>query len=210
MAKYFLRVSLILLVAVVLAGLVVGLGLVDKRDDGLTAPILIRQEALAEAKKQNKRLLLWFSAPYSDLATLMDRFHADSQVAQVLGKYFVIKKVDIQKDFGGEQVYLDAGPIRGVPALSMLNSAGNLLADSGQDQENNFGYPDTPEQLDAYCAAMKKACPEMTEAELQLLRDKLVEIRAAHQPRTEESATPAPSAGPRECQRSLRTVRPFV
>jgi thioredoxin-related protein len=215
MATHVVRISLILLIAIAVAGLIVSLGFLDKRDDGLTAPILIRQEALAEAKKLNKRLLLWFSATYRDMpgmdyCALLDRFHNDPEVAQVLGKYFVIKKVDIHELFGGEQVYLEHGSIRGVPAFSVLDSAGNLLADSGHDEATNFGYPDTPEQLDAYCDTMKKACPEMTDAELQILRDKLVEIRAANVPQTQEPATSAPSAGPRECRRFPRRGRRFV
>jgi thioredoxin-related protein len=210
MVKIILRIAIIFLIAVGVAGLVVGLGWLDKRDDGMTAPILIRQEAIAEAKKQNKRLLLWFSANSADFAELMDQFHNDPEVAQVLGKYFVIKKVDIAEVFGGHQVYQDFGGDRGLPAMSLLDKEGNVLADSGQDQESNFGFPDTPEQLDAYAAAMKKACPGMTDAELQLLRDKLIEIRATYQPVVENEAKPAPSAGRSDCRMFLRTGLPSV
>jgi hypothetical protein len=198
MANYLVRIALIVAIAVVLAGLVVGLGLVDKRDDGLTAPILIRREALAEAKKQNKRLLLWFSANYKNLSGpdycgFMERFHAEPEVAAVLGKYFVIKRIDIHEEFGGEQVYYQEGSDRGVPAFSLLDSTGNLLADSGKDEATNFGYPDTPEQLDAYCKAMKTACPDITDAELKLLRNKLIEIRA-EQPQPAAAALSSPGS----------------
>jgi hypothetical protein len=205
MTKLSLTVALLLLTAVGIAGLVVGFGWLDKPDNGLTAPILIRQEALAEARRQNKRLLLWFSANYADLAELMERFHTDPEVAQVLGRYFVIKRVDIEREFGGHQVYQDFGGDRGLPAMSLLDREGNVLADSGQDQESNFGFPDTPEQLDAYEATMKKACPEITDAELQLLRDKLIEIRVTYQPVVEDEAKPAPSAGQSDCRTFLRT-----
>ena len=210
MTKLVFSVAILILIALGVAGLIVGLGWLDKPDDRMTAPILIRQEALALAKQQNKHLLLWFSATYGDLSDLMDRFHADPDVAQVLGKYFVIKKVDIEQVFGGYQVYQDFGSDRGLPALSLLDMEGNVLADSGQDQQSNFGFPDTPEQLDAYAATMKRACPEMTDEELKFLRDKLIEIRAIHQPVVEDDIRPAPSSGRSGCQTSLRTTPRFA
>lgn len=191
MRKIVIRSSLILVIAVAAAAAIVGLGWLDRRDDSPTAPQRIRQAALAEARRQEKLLLLWFSAEYSDLAQMMAQYHADDEVAEVLGKYFVIKMVDIHEDFGGGQVYLDAGGVRGVPAMSLLDAEGRLLADSGPDEATNFGFPDTPEQLDAYCAALKKACPAIADEELQLLRRKLVEVRGASA--ADGAATPGAS-----------------
>jgi Protein of unknown function, DUF255 len=142
----------------------------------------LRAAALREAKQQDKRVLLWFVDSNNIWSDLLATYHADSEVAQVLGKYIVPVKIHVRDTPGGEQLYLETGSIRGAPAFTILDSNGALLADSGSDEEHNIGFPTTPHELDAYCLALQTACPHITLPELGLLREKLQAVRQAHEP----------------------------
>lgn len=132
------------------------------------------EAALKQAQDERKGVLLWFAIADSDWCQLMERFHDDPTVREVLNQHLVVVKIDLYQTPGGEQVYLENGNVRGVPAFSILDEAGNLLADSGsQDEASNIGFPTTHEQLTAYTTAMKTGCPAITDAELAILQDTL-------------------------------------
>ena len=51
-----------------------------------------------------------------------------------------------------------------------------MLADSG-DGDKNIGFPFKPEETPKIIVVMKSACTNLTNAEVQVLRDKLKEVR---------------------------------
>ena len=104
------------------------------------------------------------------------KYHADPAVSGVINKHLVLVKVDVEENAGGQEMYDEYGKARGVPAFVIINAAGRVLADSG-DGDKNIGFPYQPDEVDRYFAVMKTACPKLTEAEVQLLRDKLKEVR---------------------------------
>jgi hypothetical protein len=106
----------------------------------------------------------------------LDNYHADAEVSRVIGKHFVLVRVDIAETPGGEQMYLEHGGMRGAPAFSILDSKGMLLADSG-DVGQNVGFPNDAEQVDRYLAALKLACPKLSDEEVVVLREKLEGMR---------------------------------
>lgn len=85
-------------------------------------------------------------------------------------------KVDVEENAGGQEMYNEYGKARGVPAFVILNAAGKVLADSG-DGDQNIGFRFQPEEIERYFVAMKTACPKLTDAEVQVLQDKLKEVR---------------------------------
>jgi hypothetical protein len=90
--------------------------------------------------------------------------------------------MNLDQTEGGEQMYLEHGNVRGVPAFSILDETGTIVADSGSfDEASNIGFPTNDEQRDAFETALKTGRPEMTAGELTLLRTKLQEILRAHQ-----------------------------
>jgi hypothetical protein len=95
-------------------------------------------------------------------------------VSRVLDQYLVRVEVDIVKNPGGEALYQKYGTQRGVPAWTILNAQGKVLADSGDGREN-VGFPYQPEEVARYVKALQKACPKLTEAEVELLKKKLKE-----------------------------------
>lgn len=153
-----------------------------------TAAHQLRDAALAQAKAEGKRVFLWFAAKDADWCDRMDSFLADPKVDSTLANHLVQVKIDIHETEGGLQLYAEMGGDRGVPAFSILDPSGIILADSGsQDQASNIGFPTTEAELDGFDAALKTACPQMTAETLQLLRATLERLRDEHE------ATRAPS-----------------
>jgi hypothetical protein len=143
---------------------------------GVSIADKIRANALATAKKEGKLVLLVFGIHDKSWSDRLDQFHADPQVSSVLDKYFVLARIDMEQP-GGTEMYLQRGE-RGAPAFSILDARGTHLSDSGQAEEN-FGFPNNPDQVDRYVEALKTACPVLTDDEVKILRQKLDQMRVA-------------------------------
>jgi Highly conserved protein containing a thioredoxin domain len=147
----------------------------EPKDKGIAAAQL-RSAGLAQAKKEDKQLFLIFGSPSCGWCRVFEKYHADDAVTKVISKHLVLVKVDVEENPGGQEMYDEYGKARGVPAFVILNAAGKVLADSG-DGDKNIGFPFKPEEVESYFVAMKSACPKLTYAEVQVLRDKLKEVR---------------------------------
>ena len=131
-------------------------------------------EGLAKAKKDDKRVFLVFGSPTCGWCKYLDKYHADAEVEKVVGKYFVIVKVDVVTNPGGEEMYRKYGTDRGVPAFTVLDADAKVLADSG-DGDKNVGFPYEEKEIEHYAKVLKTSLPKVTEAEVELLVRKLRE-----------------------------------
>jgi hypothetical protein len=102
----------------------------------------------------------------------LEDYHADEDVARLLDKYFIVVMLPIDAMVGAQQMYHERGNDRGVPAYTIVDSHGALLADSG-DAGQNIGFPNTDDEVHRYLEMLKTACPEMTDEEQALLQKKL-------------------------------------
>src|SRR5438034_6219269 len=101
---------------------------------------LLRAAALDQAKKENKQVFLLFTEPGSDPCKRYDAYHADPDVMRIIGKHFVILKIDVIETPGGEHLFGEHGDRKTVPLFSILDSNGMLLANSA-DGGQNIGFP---------------------------------------------------------------------
>lgn len=132
-------------------------------------------DGLARAKKEDKKVFLVFGSPGCGWCKLLEKYHADPAVAKVVGKYFVIVKVDVVTNPGGNDLYHKYGTDRGVPAWTILDADSKVVVDSG-DGQDNVGFPYEPHEINHYVKAVRKACPKITDAEVELLVGKLKEV----------------------------------
>ena len=107
---------------------------------------------------------------------MFDNYHADPAVSRTVGKYLEVVHIDIVKNPGGEALYKQYGTQRGVPAWTILDADEKVLADSG-DGKDNVGFPYTPGEVAHYFKVLRKTCPGLTEKEVDLLTEKLKEVR---------------------------------
>jgi hypothetical protein len=131
----------------------------------------IYADALANAKIVNKPLFVLFTRD-EFWCQRLEGYHAEEPVARLLEKYFLQISIRLDATPGGEEMYHQRGGDRGVPAYTIVDPRGELLADSG-DTGRNVGFPNTADELQRYLAMMKTACPAITDDELGLLRAKL-------------------------------------
>ncbi len=109
--------------------------------------------ALTQARREHKRVLLDFGGNWCGDCQLLDIYYHQSPNAELLAKNFVLvhidighmdKNVDVAKKYGV--------PItRGVPALGILDSHGNLLY---AEKEKEFEHT-SPEALTAFLKRWK-------------------------------------------------------
>jgi hypothetical protein len=92
----------------------------------------------------------------------------------------------VVKNPGGEKLYEQYGPQRGVPAWTILDAGRKVLADSMREKEN-VGFPFEPHEVAHFFKALQQARPELPAEELQVLKDRLAEhckpIRAQREER---------------------------
>jgi hypothetical protein len=136
----------------------------------------LRAEGLELAKKERKQVFLIFGSQGCGWCKVFDNYHSDPGVARVLSKHIVLVKVSLDENAGGEEMYLEYGKQRGVPAFSILDVDGKVLADSG-DTGKNIGFPYEPHEIEHYFTALKTAIPKLSESDVELLREKLKEVR---------------------------------
>lgn len=132
-------------------------------------------EGLAKANKDQKQVFLMFGSPTCGWCKYLDKYHADAEVEKVVGKYFVLVKVDVVTNPGGEEMYKKYGTDRGVPAWTVLAPDKKVLADSG-DGTDNVGFPYEDKEVEHYIKAVRTSAPKITDAEVALLTKKLRDI----------------------------------
>ena len=86
----------------------------------------------------------------------------------------VVVDIDVAKNPGGEKLYEKYGEQRGMPAWTILDSDKKVLVDSMHKKEN-VGFPFAPHEVAHFFDVLKKTCPELSEAELKELKDRLDE-----------------------------------
>jgi len=132
-------------------------------------------EGLAKAKKDDKHVFLIFGSPTCGWCKYFDKYHTDAEVEKIVGKYFVLVKVDVVTNPGGEEMYQKYGTDRGVPAWTVLAPDMKVVTDSG-DGKDNVGFPYEPKEVEHYIQSIQTAAPKMTGAEVELLTKKLRDI----------------------------------
>ncbi len=137
--------------------------------DGTDAHVLLRS-ALAQAAKDNKKVLLVFHASWCGPCFLLHRFLEDPQVRPILDAHFVVQDLDIWENKpekawenpGGDALYKQYGGVRangdkqGVPFFAVLTPAGTSLGDARLNGDN-IGYPSDPAAAEFFLKTLNSA-----------------------------------------------------
>ncbi len=130
-------------------------------------------EALAQAKRDNKRVLVYETAgvncrPCHRLARFLK-----SQEA-ILSPDYVVVKIDRWRYPHGGQVLKRLRPDRNgsIPRFVILDSDGTALINS-DSPEGNIGFPSAPKEIDYFMKMIKTTAQRITPEELDRLRESL-------------------------------------
>lgn len=133
------------------------------------------QAALEKAKRESKVVFLKSGFPECGDCRLFDRYHARPTVQAILEKHCLLVALDIHNMPDGRATFANyAQPA--APAWVLISPDGTVLVDSYSPQGSNTGYPQKPQEVAYYLAALKRSAPTLSEAELRTL---VLELRIA-------------------------------
>jgi len=130
---------------------------------------------LKNSSDHHKKLFLVFGWQGCGWCRVFDKYHQDSAVNAILGKYFCIAGIDIYKTKTGADLYKKYGKA-GTPSWTIFDLKGNILVDS-DDGNGNIGYPAEESELEYYVLCLKKAAPTISDNECEILLAKLKDYR---------------------------------
>jgi thiol-disulfide isomerase/thioredoxin len=168
-----------LISVVLLLAITASLAAAPSADDVIT-------QAKTKATADKKAIFLHFGASWCVWCKRLDAFLERPDIKPVFDKYFVPVKLVVQeneKNKALENAGADAwlklvGGPEGLPFSAFLDRKGALIVNSKRVSGSgpgggNIGFPSTPEEVGWFVAMMKKAAPQMAEADLKVIETAL-------------------------------------
>jgi len=137
----------------------------------------VLNKAFTEAKTGKKNVLLVFHASWCKWCKMMEKNMGLPEAKPIFDKRFVTAYVDIQErgdkksleNPGGQELMNKyKGENAGLPFWLILNSKGEVLADSFDAKGENLGSPATPEEVTAFIAKLDKSS-KLSKEESQII-----------------------------------------
>lgn len=125
----------------------------------------VMNKAYAQAKKENKNVLLMFHASWCGWCHRMDKNMAKEEVKNYFNRSFVITHLTVMEN--GDKKKLEnpgamemmkkyKGDNSGIPYWLIFNNKGKLLADSRDEKGQNLGCPATESEVAQFIEKLKK------------------------------------------------------
>lgn len=143
---------------------------------------LLMAEAQSKARTQNKKVLVYFHLWASESSQAWDRFARNPEAEAILGKAFILRKIDVERHIAGQTVLrrLKGSDAASPPWATVVDAEGKPTAEAGKGLEF-----DTTEVAQAIKWIGDAAGPALTEADREALT-RLLE-KAAVPPSKEEA-----------------------
>jgi len=169
------------LLTIALVGLAWCLGCTDPRQPtGGSIPTAekVRGDALAAAKWQDKAVFLLFTTASEEWSDRYRQLLSREPAKAVFDRHFVRADIDVVETPGGSNLYQECGGTGTIPAFTILDGNGMMLAESGSGDEN-IGFPVSASEVQRFFTALRTACPALTAAEEATLLDALEQLQPA-------------------------------
>jgi thiol-disulfide isomerase/thioredoxin len=140
----------------------------------------VMAEARGKASAEHKTIFLHFGASWCGWCHKLDGFLERPDIKPVFEKYFVPVKLVVQEhqdnkaleNPGADALLAKLGGPSGLPYLAFLDAQGFLVMNSKRDGQN-IGFPSEPAEIDWFVQMMKKAAPNMAEADVKTIETAL-------------------------------------
>jgi hypothetical protein len=149
-------------------------GAEEKTNYPPTAASDILEAACKQAAIESKMVFIKSGFPECVWCRIFDRYHSIPEVQRIIGKYYVVVVIDTENMPDGNAVFSKyAEP--GAPSWVIMTPQKKVIIGSyaSSGPEGNVGYPLEPNETAYYIAALKKATPAITDAELQILSQQI-------------------------------------
>ena len=144
-------------------------------------------DAKAQAARQHKNIFLIFGASWCEPCKQFEGFMEAPEIHSILEKYFVIARVSIGEEYGGNPRLNSPGAGKllvelggpssedaGIPFIVLLDAKRKFIIDSnrpvkGKNEAEGIGYPTEPEEIDWFKSLLKMGDPSLTKEEAQVI-----------------------------------------
>ncbi len=133
--------------------------------------------ALAQAKKEDKRVFIRVGAPWCVWCRRLDAFLARPQIETILKKDYVVVKIDQDRMKGAKEVIRRIRkPTEGagIPWYAFLDKDGRILITSTKPGAGNIGFPADPKaEIPYFTHMLKTTSSKLTNADIELVAAEL-------------------------------------
>ena len=135
-------------------------------------------DASAKAQAEGKNVFLIFSTAGCGWCKVLKNFVESDDIKPIFSKYFVSVQLMLGEDAhttpGATSYEKKYGPAQGVPYHAFIRPDGNEIVDSKENGDGgNIGYPFAPNEVAWFMKMIKKAAPEITDADFRTIEAKL-------------------------------------
>jgi len=156
------------------------LGFLDEYQPDYLKAADVLAAALAEAERTDKLVFLHSGAPWCGWCKRLEAWMARPEVAEILAKDFVPLKIDVDRMLGAKAIgdkYVDG--YGGVPWIVILDTGGELVADSFDEEGKNIGSPYADWEIEYFGVMLNEVARTISQAEIEALLESLVAAREA-------------------------------
>jgi hypothetical protein len=131
------------------------------------------EAACKQAATESKVVFIKSGYPECVWCRVFDHYHSIPEVQKIIEKYYVVVVIDTENMPDGAGVFSKLA-MPGAPSWVIITPQKTIIIDSyAPAPEGNVGYPLEPNETAYYIAALKKATPSITDAELQILSQQI-------------------------------------
>jgi thiol-disulfide isomerase/thioredoxin len=155
--------------------------------------------ALAAAKKQGKRVLLYFTAPGSATGRDLQSWIESEFAAPILARELLVAKIDVQRTIGGKDLAwcLREDGEKSLPWFAVLDADGHPIATSEGADGKNIQFPSDAGEIAHFQGMLRKSATRLSEADVEALGSSLTDLceKAAQDKVPEKTPSEEPAGG---------------
>lgn len=143
----------------------------------------VLSDAYAQAAKENKNVLIIFTASWCGWCKKMIKKIESESLAPLINRNYVVRTLTVKESSknkhlenpGAEELLKKyKGDRSGIPFFLIFDAKGNFLDDSFNEKEQNLGCPATKEEIAVFKKKLK-ATSSLTDNEITIIAKKFAE-----------------------------------